>query len=152
MYHTFFCLFRVLILSKGKDPFKAWEALSGSGLEISELAELAITILEIVCNTAGTEQLFSNLKIQQTDHHARMKIAKLEKKAKVRVHLNCYSSHSLYSNFKVREQIAKDCNNTSKRPDSRKRHNHQANNTLLAVPCYDNLLGDQNNEDETECG
>jgi hypothetical protein len=29
---TFFCPFRVLILSKGKDPFKAWEALSGSGL------------------------------------------------------------------------------------------------------------------------
>jgi hypothetical protein len=81
-----------------------------------------------------------------------MKIAKLEKKAKIHVHLNCYSLHSLYSNFKVREQIAKDCNNTSKCPDSQKHHNHQANNTLLAVPRYDDLLGDQNNEDETEHG
>jgi hypothetical protein len=51
------------MLSKGKDPFKAWEALSGSSLGISELVELAITILEIVCNTASTEQLFLNLKI-----------------------------------------------------------------------------------------
>jgi hypothetical protein len=86
---TCFYPFRVLILSKGKDPFKAWEALSGSGLGISELDELAITLLEIVCNTAGTERLFSNLKIRQTDRRARMTIVKLEKKAKVHVPFRC---------------------------------------------------------------
>jgi hypothetical protein len=53
---------------------------------------------------------------------------------------------------KVGEQIAKDHDATSKHPSTRKRHNHQANNTLLTVPRYADLLADRNNEDETERG
>jgi hypothetical protein len=58
-----------------------WRALSG-GLGETELANLAILLLEIVCNTAGTERLFSNLKIRLSDRKSRMKLPKLEKKAK----------------------------------------------------------------------
>ena len=54
----------------------------------SELSEFAITLLEIVVNQAGCEQLFSDLKVKQAAHCNRLSIPKLEKMTKVSI---CFS-------------------------------------------------------------
>ena len=51
----------------------------------SELSEFAITLLEIVVNQAGCEQLFSDLKVKQAACCNQLSIPMLEKMTKVSV-------------------------------------------------------------------
>ncbi|KAJ7195384.1 hypothetical protein GGX14DRAFT_377173 [Mycena pura] len=115
---------------RGKCPIQVWEhALSSANLGEQELRTLAILILEIVCNTAGAERLFSNLKIRFSDRRARTTIDKLEKKARVPTHI-----------YWVNQRC------------SHLRKNHADASALLAVPRHSDLLDDQDDEDETERG
>ena len=54
----------------------------------SELSEFAITLLEIVVNQVGCEQLFSDLKVKQAAHYNQLSIPKLEKMTRVSI---CFS-------------------------------------------------------------
>ncbi|KAJ7190622.1 ribonuclease H-like domain-containing protein [Mycena pura] len=120
----------------GKCPLQVWQhALSSGDLGEQELRTLAILLLEIVCNTAGAERLFSNLKIRLSDRRARTGLEKLEKKAKVGESIR-------------REHIQKGLITAG----TRKRQNHADASSLLAVPRHSDLLEDQDAEDEAERG
>ncbi|KAJ6615382.1 ribonuclease H-like domain-containing protein, partial [Mycena sp. CBHHK59/15] len=119
MYKNFCDKMESWIKRRGKCPLTVWQhALSSADLGEQELCSLAILLLEIVCNTAGAERLFSNLKIHLSDRRARTGLEKLEKKAKV-------CGESIH-----REHISKGLIKTG----TRKHHNHADASSLLAVP------------------
>ncbi|KAF7295822.1 DUF659 domain-containing protein [Mycena chlorophos] len=120
----------------GKDPFKVYEFMTGSSLGMTEFCKFATHLLSVVMNTAGTERLFSNLKLRLDDRRARTKIEKLAKKARVGEQIR-------------REHAEKKLISVS---ESRKRHNHAAHARLLTVERYSDLLDNQDDEDETERG
>ncbi|KAF8134104.1 ribonuclease H-like domain-containing protein [Mycena galopus ATCC 62051] len=136
MYKNFRDKMTSWIDRRGKCPLTVWEhALSSADFGEQELRSLAILLLEIVCNTAGAERLFSNLKIRLSDRRARTGLEKLERKAKVGESIR-------------REHIQKGLIKTG----TRKRQNHTDASSLLAVPRHSDLLEDQDTEDETERG
>ncbi|KAJ7641651.1 ribonuclease H-like domain-containing protein [Roridomyces roridus] len=124
------------IQRRGNCPRIAWtHALSGGDLGERELSELALRLHNIVCQTAGTERLFSKLKIRLSDHQNRTLLTKLEKKAKV--------GESIHHEHVTKKLI----------PEyDRKRTNHSNTSSLLEVPRHGNLLEDQDAEDEIDRG
>ncbi|KAJ7605659.1 ribonuclease H-like domain-containing protein [Roridomyces roridus] len=124
------------IKRRGNCPRLAWaHALGGSTLGQRELSQLALRLHNIVCQTAGTERLFSKLKIRMSDHQNRTTLTKLEKKAKV--------GESIHHEHLANNLI----------PDyDRKRNNHSNTSSLLDVPRYGDLLEDQDAEDEADRG
>ncbi|KAJ7194227.1 hypothetical protein GGX14DRAFT_576547 [Mycena pura] len=136
MYKNFRDKIASWIERRGKCPLTVWEhALSSADLGEQELRSLAILLLEIVCNTAGAERLFSNLKIRLSDRRARTGLEKLEKKAKVGESIR-------------RENVQKGLIKTG----IRKRQNHADASSLLAVPRHSDLLTDQDAEDDAQRG
>ncbi|KAJ6619379.1 ribonuclease H-like domain-containing protein [Mycena sp. CBHHK59/15] len=112
------------------DPVMVWQALAGSS-DIMELACFAIIILQVVVNQAGCERTFSWTKIEQSDHRVRLGLPKIEKRTKIRAEIR--SEHIKQGLYKPRKP----------------RQNHKSTATLLSVPRYQDLLGDQGDEDPT---
>ncbi|KAJ6546601.1 hypothetical protein B0H10DRAFT_2384429 [Mycena sp. CBHHK59/15] len=110
-----------------------WEALAGSS-HITELAQFAIIILQIVANQAGCERTFSRTKIEQSDHRVCLGLDKIEKRTKICAEIR--AEHIEKGLYKPRKP----------------RKNHKSTATLLSVPRYQDLLGDQDDEDPTERG
>ncbi|KAJ7864016.1 ribonuclease H-like domain-containing protein [Mycena leptocephala] len=117
-------------IHESTDPVMAWEALAGSK-HIAELAQFAIIILQVVANQAGCERTFSRTKIEQSNHRVRLGLPKIEKRTKIRAEI--HSEH-------IKNGLCKP------------RKNHKSTATLLSVPRYQDLLGDQDDEDPTERG
>ncbi|KAJ6616534.1 hypothetical protein B0H10DRAFT_2390650 [Mycena sp. CBHHK59/15] len=115
------------------DPVMVWQALAGSS-DITELACFAIIILQVVANQAGCERTFSRTKIEQSDHRVRLGLPKIEKRTKIRAEIR--SEHIKQGLYKPRKP----------------RQNHKSTATLLSVPRYQDLLGDQDDEDPDERG
>ncbi|KAJ7199964.1 ribonuclease H-like domain-containing protein, partial [Mycena pura] len=115
------------------DPVRVWEALAGSK-HIAELADFAIIILQVVANQAGCERTFSRTKIEQSDHRVRLGLPKIEKRTKIRADI--HAEH-------IKTGVCK-----PRKP----RKNHKSTATLLTVPRYQDLLGDQEDEDPDERG
>ncbi|KAJ6587810.1 ribonuclease H-like domain-containing protein [Mycena sp. CBHHK59/15] len=120
-------------IHESTDPVMVWEALAGSS-HITELAQFAIIILQIVVNQAGCERTFSQTKIEQSDHRVRLGLDKIEKRTKIRAEIR--AEHIEKGLYKPRKP----------------RKNHKSTATLLSVPRYRDLLGDQDDEDPTERG
>ncbi|KAJ6628155.1 ribonuclease H-like domain-containing protein [Mycena sp. CBHHK59/15] len=120
-------------IHESTDPVMVWEALAGSS-HITELAQFAIIILQIVANQAGCERTFSRTKIEQSDHRVRLGLDKIEKRTKIRAEIR--AEHIEKGLYKPRKP----------------RKNHKSTATLLSVPRYRDLLGDQDDEDPTERG
>ncbi|KAJ7483534.1 hypothetical protein FB451DRAFT_1170127 [Mycena latifolia] len=66
-----------------------WEALAGSR-HLTELAEFAIVILNIVANQASCERTFSRTKIEQSDHRNRLGLPKIDKRTKRTAPRSCF--------------------------------------------------------------
>jgi hypothetical protein len=76
---------------QGDNPIHMWEAFK-SMHETSKLAELVILLLKIVVNQVGSERVFSNLRVKQTDGRNHLGLQKLQKMTKVScilVHRHC---------------------------------------------------------------
>ncbi|KAJ6607227.1 ribonuclease H-like domain-containing protein [Mycena sp. CBHHK59/15] len=115
------------------DPVMVWQALAGSS-DITELACFAIIILQVVANQAGCERTFSRTKIEQSDHRVHLGLPKIEKRTKIRAEIRSeHIKQGLYKPWKPRQ-------------------NHKSTATLLSVPRYQDLLGDQDDEDPDERG
>ncbi|KAF7970199.1 hypothetical protein HWV62_24784 [Athelia sp. TMB] len=80
------------------------------------------------------ERTFSDLKVKQSHRRARLGLEKLAKMTKIGADIK--SEHQALGLAKQRG----------------KRKVHNSTTTLLAVPRYCDLLGDQDEEDETERG
>ncbi|KAJ7463541.1 ribonuclease H-like domain-containing protein [Mycena latifolia] len=115
------------------DPIQVWEALAGSR-HLTELAEFAIVILNIVANQAGCERTFSRTKIEQSDHRNRLGLPKIDKRTKIKAQIR--TEHQQQGIYKPRAG----------------RKNHKATASLLSVPRYRDLLEDQDDEDPSERG
>ncbi|KAJ7724310.1 ribonuclease H-like domain-containing protein [Mycena maculata] len=111
----------------GRDPIAVWVALSTP--EIAELANFAIMILKIVVNQAGCEQVFSDLKVKQTQRRNRLKLEKLDKMTKIGADLK--TDHQERGLIKLRNP----------------RQVHKSTDALLTVPRYRDLIQDQDIDD-----
>ncbi|KAJ7751786.1 ribonuclease H-like domain-containing protein [Mycena maculata] len=111
----------------GRDPIAVWVALSTP--EIAELADFAIMILKIVVNQAGCEQVFSDLKVKQTQRRNRLKLEKLDKMTKIGADLK--TDHQERGLIKLRNP----------------RQVHKSTDALLTVPRYRDLIQDQDIDD-----
>ncbi|KAJ6614472.1 hypothetical protein B0H10DRAFT_2221208 [Mycena sp. CBHHK59/15] len=120
-------------IHESTDPVMVWEALAGWS-HITELAQFTIIILQIVANQAGCERTFSRTKIEQSDHRVCLGLDKIEKRTKIRAEIR--AEHIEKGLYKPRKP----------------RKNHKSTATLLSVPRYQDLLGDQDDEDPTERG
>ncbi|KAJ6623132.1 hypothetical protein B0H10DRAFT_2187251 [Mycena sp. CBHHK59/15] len=101
---------------------------------LAELADFAITILQIVANQAGCERTFSRTKVEESDHRNRLSLEKIERRTKVRTQIR--SEHVKQGLYKPRKG----------------RKNHKSTVSLLRVLRYHDLLEDQNDEDPSERG
>ncbi|KAJ7494917.1 ribonuclease H-like domain-containing protein [Mycena latifolia] len=115
------------------DPIQVWEALAGS-CHLTELAEFAIVVLNIIANQAGCERTFSRTKIEQSDHRNRLGLPKIDKRTKIKAQIR--TEHQQQGIYKPRAG----------------RKNHKATASLLSVPRYRDLLEDQDDEDPSERG
>lgn len=70
------------------NPIVVWTAFQ-SIPEVAELAGFAITLLKVVANQGGIERTFSDLKVKQTQHRARLGLVKLAKMHSVSHPIKC---------------------------------------------------------------
>ncbi|KAJ6618053.1 hypothetical protein B0H10DRAFT_1947851 [Mycena sp. CBHHK59/15] len=124
---------RNMLLMGNTDPIQVWEVLVDSG-HLAELARFAVEILTIVANQAGCERTFSRTKIEQSDRHKRLGLAKIDKRTKICADLR--AGHA-------QQGLVKSCEGWK---------NHKSTATLLIVPRYRDLHEDQDDEDPTERG
>ncbi|KAJ6623009.1 hypothetical protein B0H10DRAFT_1944306 [Mycena sp. CBHHK59/15] len=110
-----------------------WEVFAGSSA-LAELADFAITILQIVANQAGCEHTFSRTKVEESDHRNQLSLEKIERQTKACAQIR--SEHIKQGLYKPRKG----------------RKNHKSTVSLLSVPCYHDLLKDQNDKDPSERG
>ncbi|KAJ7107570.1 hypothetical protein C8R44DRAFT_744744 [Mycena epipterygia] len=115
------------------DPVQVWRVLAGT-LELAELEKFALIILQIVANQAGCKQTFSKTKIEKSDHRNGHGLGKLEKRTKIASQI--WSEHQQQGLYKPRKAWK----------------NHKSTANLLSVPCYRDLIDDQDDEDPSECG
>ena len=96
--------------------------------------------------------MFSDLKVKQTQCHNRLGLEKLSKMTKVCLFYCLDSSQAHHSIYQVGSDIKAEQQSIGLTKDRGKRKVHKSVETLLAVPCYSDLLDDQDDEDESERG
>ncbi|KAJ3732253.1 hypothetical protein DFJ43DRAFT_1154609 [Lentinula guzmanii] len=112
------------------NPIIFWESMKADR-EVSELADFALTVLQMVLNTAGNERQFSKVKIRKDRLRNRLQSMKLEQSIKIVENLR---EHHQNDGLKVTR-------------NARKNHSEDHVGELLQVPRYGEVLqeNDENN-------
>ncbi|KAJ3970340.1 hypothetical protein EV361DRAFT_869347, partial [Lentinula raphanica] len=111
------------------DPVIFWESMKADR-EVSELADFALTILQMVLNTSGNERQFSKVKIRKDRLRNRLQLTKLE--------------HSIKIIENLREHQQNDGLKTTR--IARKNHSEDRVGKLLQVPRYGEVLQETNED------
>jgi hypothetical protein len=132
---------------------KFWEAFR-TVEAVAELTDLAILLLGIVANQAGTERMFSDLKIKKSRLRNRLGTEKLHKMSKVCEYTCKHAALSPQPKVgsMIRSEQDADCHTQSHSRQARRNHSDDRVAELLAVPCYADILENEADPDDDNDG